>query len=333
MVCGSPRVTVVGGGVVGLTTANLLLRDCPEIQVRVVAQSLSPSTTSDVAAGIFYWGLQGPDPATTEKWARTSWEYFQELLSLATPWLTGVSLLPTLHMSAHTDITRPLMSKLCSVYRDLTPRELDLALPKGKYRFGKYFHTVQIDTPTYLAYLRREVEGRGGEVVQTSISSLQSLADSSCLVVNCSGLGARKLCGDTSLLPLRGQVLQVEAPWVKTALYCDDVYIIPGQKYVTVGGTRQHNDWMTEVSPHDSARIWARAVQTFPMLSGGRVLGAKVGLRPHRPTPRVELQMEGNLPVVHNYGHCGYGIMSSPGTSATAVELVQQWLRGGPARL
>ena len=31
-------------------------------------------------------------------------------------------------------------------------------------RFGKYFHTVQIDTPTYLAFLRGEVEGRGGEV-------------------------------------------------------------------------------------------------------------------------------------------------------------------------
>ena len=44
----------------------------------------------------------------------------------------------------------------------------------------------------------------------------------------------------------------MEAPWVKTALYADDVYVIPGQSWVTVGGTRQFNDWMTEVS-HSSA--------------------------------------------------------------------------------
>ena len=69
------------------------------------------------------------------------------------------------------------------------------------------------------------------------------------------------------------QVLRVEAPCIKTVLYADDVYLIPGsqrkekyygilcilifikgQRWVTVGGTRQYNDWMTEVSPHDSAR-------------------------------------------------------------------------------
>ena len=26
------------------------------------------------------------------------------------------------------------------------------------------------------------------------------------------------------------KVLQVEAPWIKTSLYADDVYIIPGKK-------------------------------------------------------------------------------------------------------
>ena len=30
--------------------------------------------------------------------------------------------------------------------------------------------------------------------------------------VNCSGLGARQLCGDTSVLPIRGQVSQPQQP-------------------------------------------------------------------------------------------------------------------------
>ena len=116
--------------------------------------------------------------------------------------------------------------------------------------------------------------------------NLSDLRGSCDLAVNCTGLGARRLCDDKRVIPLRGQVLRVEAPWIKTALYADDVYIIPGQKWVTVGGTRQYNDWMTEVSPHDSARIWARAAATFPTIAGAKVLEEKVGLRPHRHTVR-----------------------------------------------
>ena len=117
----------------------------------------------------------------------------------------------------------------------------------------------------------------------------------------------------------------MKAPWIKTALYADDVYIIPGQKWVTVGGTRQYNDWMTDVSPHDSARIWSRACQTFPSIAGAEVLEEVVGLRPHRFMPRVEVEkVSSDLSVVHNYGHCGYGVLSSPGTSYHAVDLVKQ---------
>ena len=158
------------------------------------------------------------------------------------------------------------------------------------------------------------------------MESLSDLSGQCGVAVNCSGLGARLLCGDSGVLPLRGQVLRVEAPWIKTALYADDVYIIPGQKFVTVGGTRQYNDWMTEVSPHDSERIWSRATQTFPVLGRANILEEVVGLRPHRAQPRVEVETLGRLPVVHNYGHCGYGVLASPGTGQHAVNLVRRLL-------
>ena len=42
---------------------------------------------------------------------------------------------------------------------------------------------------------------------------------------------------------------------------------------------------------------------------------------------RVEAEaVSSNLTVVHNYGHCGYGVLSSPGTSSTAAALVEQIL-------
>ena len=50
-------------------------------------------------------------------------------------------------------------------------------------------------------------------------------------VVNCTGLEASKLCNDSELTPIRGQVIKVRAPWIKTAVYADnDTYIIPGRR-------------------------------------------------------------------------------------------------------
>ena len=49
------------------------------------------------------------------------------------------------------------------------------------------------------------------------------------VIINCTGFGARKLCNDLEMSPLRGQVIRVKAPWIKFALYADnDTHIIPG---------------------------------------------------------------------------------------------------------
>ena len=42
--------------------------------------------------------------------------------------------------------------------------------------------------------------------MERKVDSLASLGEEYMVVVNCSGLGARYLCGDKSVLPLRGQV-------------------------------------------------------------------------------------------------------------------------------
>ena len=44
------RVVVVGAGIVGTTTAYRLKRRYPDIHLRIVAERLSPHTTSDIGA-------------------------------------------------------------------------------------------------------------------------------------------------------------------------------------------------------------------------------------------------------------------------------------------
>jgi len=330
------KVGVVGAGVVGLTTAVKIQEQVPGVQVTVLAEKLSPDLTSNVAAGIFLWGPKAPDAATDLQWARDSWQWYDHLLSKARPWETGVTRLPTYLFSSHSKelVERRFMKELSPVYRDCTSAELNLASPTGKFQFGKYLHTVQIDTELYLKYLMELFLSAGGRLVQSKVDRLDNLEQEYQVLVNCAGLGARRLCQDTAVLPLRGQVIRVSAPWIKTALYADDVYVIPGQEWVTVGGTRQYNDWMTEVSPHDSARIWSRAIEAFPNLASAEILDEVVGLRPHRYVPRVELDhLHSGVPVVHNYGHCGYGVLASPGTSQQAVGIIKTLVKESKARL
>ena len=42
-------------------------------------------------------------------------------------------------------------------------------------------------------------------------------------------MGARRLCQDWNVQPVRGQVIRVKAPWIKFCVYADnDTYVIPG---------------------------------------------------------------------------------------------------------
>jgi len=329
-------VCIVGAGVVGLTTAVKLQQQIPGLDVTLLSEKFSPDLTSNVAAGIFLWGPGAPDKETDKLWAKDSWTWYEDLLKLNRPEETGVSKLPVYLFSSHRkdQVERRMMNELCSVYRDCTAEELRLPQPEGKFKFGKYLHSLQIDTKPYLAYLLEKFKEAGGKVCGAKVESLIELTKNFKVVVNCSGLGARELCKDKKVLPLRGQVIRVSAPWIKTALYADDVYVIPGQKWVTVGGTRQYNDWMTDVSPHDSARIWSRAIAAFPNLAAAEILDETVGLRPHRHTPRVEVEhLENGGSIVHNYGHCGYGVLASPGTSQQAVVLVKNCLSNTNAKM
>uniref|UniRef100_A0A3B3H956 D-aspartate oxidase n=1 Tax=Oryzias latipes TaxID=8090 RepID=A0A3B3H956_ORYLA len=86
----------------------------------------------------------------------------------------------------------------------------------------------------------------------------------------------------------------------------------------------------------DTEGIVERCRRLEPSLSRAKVLGCWVGLRPGRRNPRVEkelLQLGGRrVPVVHNYGHGGWGVTLAWGTAVDAVELVRQSLQETPPR-
>ncbi|KAF2356905.1 FAD dependent oxidoreductase [Trinorchestia longiramus] len=72
------HVVVVGGGVIGLSSALAILEQIPGCRLTVISDSFSPNTTGDVAAGIWAPYLPGgTSEENIDRWAKVSWDHLQ----------------------------------------------------------------------------------------------------------------------------------------------------------------------------------------------------------------------------------------------------------------
>lgn len=167
----------------------------------------------------------------------------------------------------------------------------------------------------------------GGRIINRKVLNFGDLYGSYDIIINCTGMESKYLCNDRKLVPIRGQVLKVHAPWIKMAYYGDyDTYILPGIRDVSLGGTRNFDSYDLKPNQYDFESIKSRCESLVPSLKTAKVTEVKVGLRPHRDPVRVEYEFletsRGTLRIVHNYGHGGYGVTTAPGTAKYAVKLV-----------
>src|SRR6202012_4042933 len=200
------RVTVLGAGAVGLTTAvRLLEAGC---DVRVVTAAPIEATTSYITAGIWFPTHVGP-PGLVAVWGRRAFEVFARQARDSVP---GVVMRESLVLYRKPP-GRPDWTASVGDVRDATEAEL----PPG-YRYGLRFAVPQAEMPVYQPWLARQVTELGGEVVPRHVGDLAELAESELAgaggdaVVDCPGLGARELIGDESVYPVRGQIVRIVNP-------------------------------------------------------------------------------------------------------------------------
>ncbi|XP_064084998.1 D-aspartate oxidase-like isoform X2 [Macrobrachium nipponense] len=217
--------------------------------------------------------------------------------------------------------------------------------PDDKIISGYQFTTLIAEPSRFLPKLMAKVEEYGGTFVKRRLSSLEEVASTADLVMNCSGLGAKDLVPDDLVYPCRGQVMRVQAPWVKE-FFADEseesfCYILPNIDKVVLGGTHQDNDWRRELDPIDRETIWRNCTESMPSLKNCEVVKEWVGLRPCRKGGiRVDTEeifvKNRHIPVVHNYGHGGCGVSTFWGCSkeaaSLAVNLIQKYY-GSPSKL
>jgi D-amino-acid oxidase len=182
--------------------------------------------------------------------------------------------------------------------------------------------------PVYLGYLQRRLADAGVTVERRVLSGLAEAGPASA-IVNCTGMGARKLVPDSELRSVRGQHVVVTNSGLTdffsedTGLSPDLLCIYPHGETVVLGGTAIDGDRDLDADDAAAEAILARCTQVEPRLAGAQVMAHRVGARPTRSRVRVESdRLPDDTLVVHNYGHGGAGVTLSWGCAVEVREAI-----------
>ena len=314
---------MIGAGVSGLTTAICLAE--AGLTVAIHAERPPARTTSSVAGAIWGPHLVGMDDRVARWGAAT----LDRLLDLVAEPAAGVRVVCGRQASRTAAIPPQWVTGLAG-FRLCTDQEL----PSGFAAGWRYCAPV-VEMPVYLGYLLARFRAAGGQLHDGqsfgSLGEAAAVAHSGTrVIVNCSGTGARNLVPDRDVMPVRGQVVEAINPGITEFFIglagesADLTYIFPLGDTVRLGGTEDAGDWSLEPDPATAERIVRDAAAIEPDLRGARILAHLAGLRPARPTVRLEAGhlVDGRM-LVHNYGHGGAGVSLSWGCALDAAALVQ----------
>jgi len=306
------NIAIIGGGISGLSTAFTLLQ--AGYKVTLIAADFSSTIVSYKAAAYWFPHHLGSDEKAIA-WCKKSYSVF-ETLSKNTD--TGISFIriKKIAVSAAADDKQWIEFMPNGSFNSIDKTDL----PKG-YTIGYEANVPLIETQVFLPWLLEQVKQMGAMIQQQKINALQPIAEQFDFVVNCTGLGAAPLCNDASLIPVRGQIVLTEPGYPKHILLDknNSTYIVPRKDGTIIGGTYEEHIGGAETEPSTLHQLYAKAVDLLPELSDKKIIGNWAGIRPYRPT--VRLEKVGN--IIHNYGHGGSGYTLSFGCAAAVLDLIQ----------
>ena len=327
---------------IGLSSALHLLERFPgAFDMTVVSEKFSPNTTSDKAGALIVQGCApnvGPNitidaktnPEKIQTWTRATINRFHSIYSseenarvqaclqqgyfmltkhLPDPWYKD-----DVFGFRHVDINS-VEAKVLNV----PPQFVDI------WAFMAY----SVEPTPYLGWLLDKIRERGATIEQRKILSFDELSSYD-IVINCTGLGSSDLLDDKMTFPIRGQVVKVEAPWIKHFMSYSEFdfigYAIPRANGIVFGGSAV--PYVRDETPDEETaeKILNVAKGYFPSLHGAKT-DSWVGVRPMRD-PIVLKSDEGPSGVlrVDCYGHGGQGVLQSWGCAVDIGNIVEKKL-------
>ena len=243
----TPRVAVLGTGAIGLTAATEIRRKWPAMPITVYAKDLDVrATTSFVAGGQFEpSGIYREYQAAARKkvlasYLRRSRDRIVGLQRSSQGSLFGIDV--------RKDYT---LDQSIPALDGFTPADVVPAFRRGKLPFeklnvvGREYTTWLMNPHILLPKLVHDLKAASVQFVQRQFATKKDLAGIvENIIVNCTGLGAKKLFGDNNVIPERGHLVVLE----KTAenqsyFFSGDCanrvisYVFCRQDDIVVGGT------------------------------------------------------------------------------------------------
>ncbi|RDW62033.1 putative D-amino acid oxidase [Coleophoma cylindrospora] len=296
--------TILGAGVIGLTTALELAARYPGSKIHICAKFFpgdkSIEYTSPWAGA--NWSSVALDSGRQEKWDEVTYLRFKQMSEEVRE--AGVR---KLELRAFYDSVKEDAGVLSAAtgkiwYEELVgglrPLSPEVLAEKQGSVFGFDMDSFVIDVPIYLSWLHIEAMKAGVQFhrrIYAHINEAFAEFPTTRTFFNCTGIGSYHLGGveDKTLYPTRGQVLLVETPKTPlTRMYFrspqrvnkDTTYVFPRNPSggVILGGCRVDNEWDGEVDMEFAKDIMRRCCALAPELGKPedlKVISHGVGLR------------------------------------------------------
>jgi len=250
------QCAVLGCGVIGLSTARLFQRRGGS--VTIYAKDLPPETTSNIAGGFWYptsiYDGRTATPQFIEQFNQACQIANRAFQLLVGPEY-GVRWIESYELLSGPERENSEFPGGSSLYP-----EIQIRRDRKKY-FGtdnvRQFTTMLIEPQTYLNCLLRDFYLAGGKVLVRELQSREEIAQlPESLIFNCTGLGARKLVGDQTLSPVRGQLeVLLPQPEIDYCYLAGAGYMFPRRDGIILGGTFDHDVWSLEPDPQTITSI------------------------------------------------------------------------------
>jgi len=202
------RAAVLGCGVMGLTTARLLVDR--GWKVTIYAKDLPPNTTSDVAGGFWaptsVYRLGNETQAFAAQFAEAL-KFSHQTFSALAGRGTGVNWIENYYLNRERTQARDFY--YLDRWPEFFPAMAELSSDEHPFAAPYVLRhlSLLIEPAIFLPRLMQEIREAGGAIVQREMRGLEDMqALSEPVIFNCTGLGAKELFGDTELTPIRGQL-------------------------------------------------------------------------------------------------------------------------------
>jgi glycine oxidase len=335
-----PDVLVVGGGLIGLTCATAVAREGLRV---LVASSSERGAASPASAGI----LAPTVGAITARGralgiaARNLYPGYVEGLASRTGLHVTLDRSGVLEVEFDEAGAATLRANLTTGSAWIDATELSKLVPLLAPAAGAALqsHDGAVDATTLLAAVRADVERdprislTDGRVVRIDAARRPIVAEleaGGCVQADVLVLAAgawigsiRGLPRPLPVVPVRGQILELEGPTLGRVVMGPRGYAVPRSNRSLVGSTMEQVGFDPRATPEGAALIRALAAELSPSLASRAAVGHWAGLRPVTPD---FLPIVGADPdcagLLYACGHSKNGVLLAPLTAQVIAQLV-----------